>query len=100
MAIAVDGLYPQLDQASADIDAQVDRGPVWMPQLSAIKYRVTEAVLDIVGTAMKAAGGGSFFTRSELSRIYRDALAGVFHPTSEDAAHAAWANVMLGPVEP
>lgn len=100
MAIAVDGLYPQLDQASADIDAQVDRGPVWMPQLSAIKYRVTEAVVEIVETAMKAAGGGSFFTRSELSRIYRDALAGVFHPTSEDAAHAAWANVMLGPVEP
>jgi alkylation response protein AidB-like acyl-CoA dehydrogenase len=100
MAIAVDGLYPQLDQASADIDAQVDRGPVWMPQLSAIKYRVTEAVVEIVQTAMKAAGGGSFFTRSELSRIYRDALAGVFHPTSEDAAHAAWANVMLGPVEP
>jgi alkylation response protein AidB-like acyl-CoA dehydrogenase len=100
MAIQLDGLYPQLEMAAADIDAQVDRGPVWMPQLSAIKYRVTETVVEIVGTAMRAAGGGSYFTRSELSRIYRDALAGVFHPTSEDAAHAAWANVMLGPVEP
>lgn len=100
MAIALDGLTPQLDLATADIDAGVDRGPVWMPQLSAIKYRITEAVLDIVTGAMKAAGGGSYFSRNELSRIYRDALAGVFHPTSEDAVHSAWANVLLGPVEP
>lgn len=100
VAIALDGLTPQLDLATADIDAGVDRGAVWMPQLSAIKYRVTETALDIVTTAMKAAGGGSYFSRNELSRIYRDALAGVFHPTSEDAAHSAWANVMLGPVQP
>lgn len=99
MAIAFDGLRPQLDLAAADIEAGVDRGPVWMPQLSAIKYRVTEAALGIVTTAMKAAGGGSFFTRNELSRLYRDGLAGVFHPTSEDAVHSAWANVMLGPVD-
>lgn len=100
MAIALDGLTPQLDLATADIDAGVDRGPVWMPQLSAIKYRVTETVLEIVTDAMKAAGGGSYFSRNELSRLYRDALAGVFHPTSEDAVHSAWANVLLGPVEP
>ena len=100
MAIAVDGLTPQLELAATDIDAGTDRGPLWMPQLSAVKYRIAETVQQVVATAMKAAGGGSFFTKNELSRLYRDALAAVFHPTSEDSVHGMWATVMLGPVEP
>ncbi len=99
MAIDLDGLTPQLDRATADIEAGVDRGPLWMPQLSAIKYRVTDTVLRVVADAMKAAGGSSYFTRNELSRLYRDALAGVFHPTSEDSVHGMWASALLGPLE-
>lgn len=100
MAIALDGLYPQIDCATDDLEKGVDRGPRWMPQLSAIKYRVTETVHGIVTDAMKAAGGGSYFTRNELSRLYRDALAGLFHPTSEDSVHGMWATAILGPVAP
>lgn len=100
MAIALDGLSPQLDLATGDIETGVDRGPLWMPQLSAIKYRITETVVDIVLGAMKAAGGGSYFTVSELSRLYRDALAGIFHPTSGDSVHGMWATVTLGPLAP
>lgn len=98
-AIALDGLYPQLDRATADIDGLVDRGPMWMPQLSAIKYRVSETVQEIATSAMKAAGGASYFTKNELSRLYRDALAAVFHPTSEDSVHGMWASALLGPLE-
>lgn len=99
LAITLDGLYPQLDGATADIDDGVDRGPLWMPQLSAIKYRISETVQQIMAGAMKAAGGGAYFTRHELSRLYRDGLAAVFHPTSEDSVHSMWATVMLGPTD-
>lgn len=98
-AIELDGVYPQIDSAATDIDNAVDRGPKWMPQLSAIKYRTSETVMNVVIAAMKAAGGASYFTRNELSRLYRDALAGIFHPTSEDSVHAMWASALLGPID-
>ena len=98
-AIALDGIDPQIDSAAADIEAGVDRGAIWMPQLSAIKYRTTEVAVSVVTAAMKAAGGASYFTRNELSRLYRDVLAGLYHPTSEDSVHGAWANALLGPLE-
>lgn len=99
MAIELDGIRPGIELATADIDAGVDRSRGWMPQLSALKYRTSEAVLQIVADAMKAAGGGSYFTNNELSRIYRDALAGIYHPTSEDSVHEMWASGLLGPLE-
>lgn len=98
-AVALDGSYPQIDAATADIDNGVDRGDLWMPQLSAIKYRATETAVTVVGAALRAAGGSSFFSRNELSRLQRDVLAGVFHPSSEDSLYGAWANALLGPLE-
>jgi alkylation response protein AidB-like acyl-CoA dehydrogenase len=98
-AIALDGIVPQIDGAARDLDELVDRGDLWMPQLSAIKYRATETAVSVVGAAMRAAGGSSYFTGNELSLLYRDVLAGVFHPSSEDSLHAAWANALLGPLE-
>ncbi len=98
-AVELDGIYPQIDRATADVDNLVDRGDLWMPQLSAIKYRATETAVSVVGTALRAAGGSSYFTRNEMSRLYRDVLAGVFHPSSEDSLYGAWANALLGPLE-
>jgi alkylation response protein AidB-like acyl-CoA dehydrogenase len=98
-AIALDAIEPQIDGAARDLDGLVDRGDLWMPQLSAIKYRATETAVSVVGTALRAAGGSSYFTGNELSRLYRDVLAGVFHPSSEDSVHSAWANALLGPLE-
>lgn len=99
-AIALDGIDPQLTVLARDVDTLADRGPLWMPQLSALKSRATETALRVVEQAVRAAGGSSYFNRSELSRLYRDVLAGLFHPSDDESVHGAWANALLGPVPP
>ncbi len=96
MAIALDGLWPVLDQAARDVDTGVDRGAMWMPQLSAMKLRTTGVAQRVVEQAVRVAGGSAYFNRSELSRLYRDVLAGGFHPSSDDSTHGAWATALLG----
>ncbi|HLV06018.1 acyl-CoA dehydrogenase family protein [uncultured Georgenia sp.] len=98
-AIQLDGIYPQLAQIARDVDELADRGDLWLPQLSAVKARATEAAKDVVEKAVRVSGGASYFNRSELSRLYRDVLAGIFHPSDDESVHNAWANVLLGPVE-
>lgn len=99
-AMQLDGIYPQIAAVARDVDAQVDRGALWMPQLSAVKSRATEAAVQVVEKAIRVSGGSSYFTRSELSRLYRDVLAGIFHPSDDESVHNAWANTLLGPVRP
>lgn len=99
-AIQLDGIYPQISQIAADVDAGLDRGEVWMPQLSAVKSRATEVAVQVVDKAIRVSGGSSYFNTSELSRLYRDVLAGLFHPSDDESVHAAWANALLGPVTP
>ncbi|TWP35303.1 acyl-CoA dehydrogenase family protein [Leekyejoonella antrihumi] len=95
-AIALDGIWPQITQAAQDVDDGVDRGSLWLPQLSAVKSRTTNVALRVVEQAIRVAGGSAYFNRSELSRLYRDVLAGLFHPSSDDSTHAAWASALLG----
>jgi alkylation response protein AidB-like acyl-CoA dehydrogenase len=97
-AMALDGIYPQITAVARDIDDQVDRGDLWMPQLSAVKSRATEVAVRVVEQAIRASGGSSYFSSNELSRLYRDVLAGVFHPSDDESVHGAWANALLGPV--
>lgn len=98
-AIEMDGIYPQLTLAARDIDQGVDRGALWMPMVSAIKVRATEAAKNTVEKAIRACGGRSYYNSHELSRLYRDVLAGLFQPSDDESTHAAWANVLLGPIE-
>jgi alkylation response protein AidB-like acyl-CoA dehydrogenase len=97
-AIALDGIYPQLAVAARDYDEQVDRGERWMPQLSAVKGRATEVAKRVVEDAVRVSGGSSYFSSAELSRLYRDVLAGIFHPSDAESLHGAWANLLLGPI--
>jgi alkylation response protein AidB-like acyl-CoA dehydrogenase len=99
-AMQLDGIYPQIAQIARDVDEQVDRGPLWMPQLSAVKSRATEVALDVVTKAVRVSGGSSYSSNQELSRLYRDVVAGLFHPSDDESVHGAWANALLGPVEP
>lgn len=97
-AILLDGLDAPLRSAAADVDGLADRGAHWFSSLVGVKVRTTEAALRIVESAVRVAGGSSYSRTSELSRLYRDVLAGLFHPSDDESAHATVANAWLGPV--
>ncbi|UVJ37725.1 acyl-CoA dehydrogenase family protein [Arthrobacter sp. CJ23] len=98
-AMAMDGIQPQLASIAHDVDALVDHGPQWFPKLVGLKIRATENARAVVDTAIRVSGGSSYFRGSELERLYRDVLAGIFHPSNEESAHSTVANAWLGPLE-
>nr|WP_206692983.1 acyl-CoA dehydrogenase family protein [Microbacterium paulum] len=98
MALAYDALLPQVASLAVDVDAAADHGALWFAKLSGLKHRAVVAAKQIVDEAMLVAGGSSYFTRSELSRLYRDVLAGMFHPSDPESAHSTVAAAWLGPV--
>ncbi|MHA7269059.1 acyl-CoA dehydrogenase family protein [Arthrobacter sp. HLT1-20] len=99
-AMAMDGLYPQLEAVARDIDRQVDHGGMWFPKLVGLKVRATETARTVVDLIIRVSGGGSYFAGHELGRLYRDVLAGMFHPSDDESAHSTIANAWLGPIEP
>ncbi|WP_129789616.1 acyl-CoA dehydrogenase family protein [Promicromonospora panici] len=104
MALAQDSVWLQIDGITRDLDASasdpaLDRGAGWFRATAGLKVRVTEAARDVVDQAIRVSGGSTYFNGSELGRLYRDVLAGIFHPSSDDAAHATVAQSLLGPLE-
>lgn len=97
LSIALDGLEPQIDRVAQDLDDLVDHGADWFPRLVGLKLRATSTASSIVDGAVTVAGGSAFRRTSELGRLSRDVLAGRFHPSSSDSAHATVANRLLGP---
>jgi alkylation response protein AidB-like acyl-CoA dehydrogenase len=98
-AMAMDCLYPQLVGVTRDVDALVDHGPQWFPKLVGVKVSATETARKVVDLAIRVSGGSSYFRGSELERLYRDVLAGIFHPSDDESAHNTVANAWLGPLE-
>ncbi len=98
-AIAMDALYPQLARLTADVDELADHGNQWFPRLVGLKVRATETARTVVDLAIRVSGGSSYFRGSELERLYRDVLAGMFHPSDDESAHNTVANAWLGPLE-
>ena len=99
MALAYDALPPQIDRLARDVEAKVDHGDRWFSLLAGVKHRAVTSAKRIVDDAMLVAGGSSYFSGSELSRLARDVQAGLFHPSDPESAHAAVATALLGPVE-
>ncbi len=99
MALAYDALPPQLESLARDVDALADHGPRWFSLLAGVKHRAVSAAKSIVDDAVLVAGGSSYFSANELSRLYRDVLAGLFHPSDPESAHSTVATAWLGPVE-
>lgn len=97
-ALAVDALLPQLDCLARDVDQRVDRGNQWFRALVGLKSRSTRTAKVVVDQAVEISGGSAFAMSSELGRLYRDVLAGGFHPSNEDSAHSTVANAVLGPL--
>ncbi|KIC63137.1 acyl-CoA dehydrogenase family protein [Pseudarthrobacter phenanthrenivorans] len=98
-AMAMDNLYPQLASVTADVDALADHGSQWFPKLVGLKVNATETARRVVDLAIRVSGGSSYFRGSELERLYRDVLAGMFHPSDDESAHNTVANAWLGPLE-
>ena len=99
-AMAMDNLYPQLSAVTRDVDALVDHGPQWFPKLVGLKVNATETARRVVDLAIRVSGGSMYFSGSELERLYRDVLAGMFHPSDDESAHNTMANAWLGPLDP
>ncbi|WP_407317231.1 acyl-CoA dehydrogenase family protein [Isoptericola halotolerans] len=102
-ALAQDGIWPQIDQIAGTLDAEVgereDHGAGWFRATSGLKVRATETARSVVDEAIRCSGGSTYFNRSELGRLYRDVLAGIFHPSDDESAHAQVAQSLLGPVQ-
>lgn len=99
-AITLDSLGPQLEALAADVDGLVDHGGDWFRLLVGAKTRVVDASRSIVETALRVSGGRSYSADTELSRLYRDALAGLFQPSDPESAHSTIAANLLGPIAP
>lgn len=85
----------QLDAYSRDFDELVDHGADWPLRLVSARLNASTAARRSAETALICAGGSGFDNGSELSRLYRDATAGLFHPPSADAARPMYAAALL-----
>jgi alkylation response protein AidB-like acyl-CoA dehydrogenase len=97
-ALALDALSPQLAAVAHDRDHGVDRGARWHRDLAGLKHRSVETARHVVDQAMRVAGGGAYRSSAELSRLQRDVLAGIYHPSDTEAVHATVATDLLGPL--
>ena len=97
-ALALDALAPQLETLAADVDGLVDHGSSWFRYLTGAKHRSTETARYVVDQAMRSAGGGGYRSSAELSRLQRDVLAGIYHPSDTESVHSTVATNLLGPI--
>jgi len=97
-AMAQDAVWPRLEALADDIDNRVDHGDQWFRKAAGLKLAATQSARIVVDEAISVTGGASFAADNELSRLYRDVLAGGFHPSTADSAHATVATALLGPI--
>jgi len=97
-ALALDALAPQIETLASDVDELVEHGASWFRQLTGVKHRSTETARHVVDQAMRLAGGGGYRSSSELARLQRDVLAGIYHPSDTESVHSTVAANLLGPL--
>ncbi|MGE3192297.1 MAG: acyl-CoA dehydrogenase family protein [Microbacteriaceae bacterium] len=97
-ALALDALAPDLEALAADVDGLADHGADWFRKLTGAKHRATETARYVVDQAMRIAGGGGYTSSNELSRLQRDVLAGIYHPSDTESVHSTVAANLLGPL--
>ncbi len=97
-ALALDALAPQIEAVCRDRDAGVDRGARWFRDLAGLKQRAVVTAREVVDECMHIAGGGAYRTSAELSRLQRDVLAGIYHPSDPESVHSTIAADLLGPL--
>ena len=85
----------QLDAYARDFDELVDHGAGWPLRLVSARLNASNAARRNAETALICAGGSGFDNGSEISRLYRDATASIFHPPGIDAARPMYAAALL-----
>ena len=98
-ALALDALAPQVETLAADVDNLVDHGASWFRRLTGVKHRATETARYVVDQSARVAGGGGYRSSSELARLQRDVLAGIYHPSDTESVHSTVATNLLGPLD-
>ena len=98
-ALAQDGAELEVFALARGIDEAEDYGSRLFAQLVGLKVRATEAARVVVDLALRVSGGAGYSTGQELNRLYRDVLAGIYHPSDDESAHATVAQSLLGPLE-
>ena len=94
-----DGAELQVFALARGVDEGDDYGPRLFAQLVGLKVRATEAARVVVDLALRVSGGAGYYTGQELNRLYRDVLAGIYHPSDDESAHGTVAQSLLGPLE-
>ena len=97
-ALLMNAVGPQIREMAALVESDAEPNLGWLPRLSAVKNAASEASLRVVEQCVRACGGSSYYDKNELTRLYRDVLAGLFQPSDQESLHGAWANMLLGPV--
>ncbi|WP_341953497.1 acyl-CoA dehydrogenase family protein [Salinibacterium sp. TMP30] len=95
-ALALDALEPQIHSVVDDVDALIDHGIGWFRKLTGLKHRSVETSRHVVEQVMRSAGAGAFRSTSELARLQRDVLAGIYHPSNPESVHRTVAGDLFG----
>lgn len=95
-AMTATGAAAELRAVAQDLDDGVD-DPAWFARLVTLKTHAVAAAVEATSTALHLGGGSGFSATSEEARLHRDALAGQFHPSTEESARATVATWLLGP---
>lgn len=85
----------QLASVCRDFDELVDHGAGWPPRIVSARIHASAVARRTAEAALLCSGGSGFSNSHELSRVFRDATAGLFHPPSEDAARPMFAAALL-----
>ena len=96
-AIALDALGPQLATYARWVDEGVDGGEKWFRLLSGLKHQSVETGRRVVDQALRITGGSGYSAGHELSRLARDVLAGIYHPSDTEAVHHTVATNLFSP---
>ncbi|MBG6226021.1 alkylation response protein AidB-like acyl-CoA dehydrogenase [Arthrobacter sp. CAN_A2] len=91
------GVDAELRQVTSDLDARSGDAAQWFARLVTLKTHAVEAAMAATTVALHVGGGSGFSASSEVVRLHRDALAGQFHPSTEESARSTVATALLGP---
>ncbi|WP_104118720.1 acyl-CoA dehydrogenase family protein [Arthrobacter sp. B1805] len=91
------GVEAELRGVAEDLDSRADVGSQWFARLVTLKTHAVETAVAATSAALRVGGGSGFAASSEVVRLHRDALAGQFHPSTEESARATVATALLGP---